>query len=134
MTVTNPKLRRFTPSNPCPICGGHQASPRGQGVRCYGFISEDGQWAHCTRPEDAGDINIVPNSETYPHRLTGGACRCGVQHGAARSEPAGAGESRGRARVVNTWDYHDAGGELLFQVVKYKPKSFKQRRPLCKLR
>jgi hypothetical protein len=36
--------------------------------------------------------------------------------------------------VVNTWDYHDAGGELLFQVVKYKPKSFKQRRPLCKLR
>jgi putative DNA primase/helicase len=31
--------------------------------------------------------------------------------------------------MVATYDYHDEGGNLLFQVVRYSDKSFKQRRP-----
>ncbi len=31
--------------------------------------------------------------------------------------------------ITNTYDYTDAEGTLLYQVVRYKPKAFKQRRP-----
>lgn len=34
-----------------------------------------------------------------------------------------------RGRIVATYDYRAAGGELLFQVVRFEPKDFKQRRP-----
>jgi P4 family phage/plasmid primase-like protien len=33
------------------------------------------------------------------------------------------------ARIVATYPYHDAAGKLLFEVVRYDPKDFKQRRP-----
>jgi hypothetical protein len=39
--------RRFRKSQPCPICGGYDEVARGTGQRCYGFRSDDGQWAHC---------------------------------------------------------------------------------------
>src|SRR5215218_1145942 len=32
-------------------------------------------------------------------------------------------------RIVATYDYHDADGQLVFQVVRYEPKGFRQRRP-----
>lgn len=32
-------------------------------------------------------------------------------------------------RIVATYDYPDADGEVLFQVVRYEPKDFRQRRP-----
>jgi AAA domain len=35
-------------------------------------------------------------------------------------------------RIVATYDYHDAAGKLLFQVVRYEPKDFRQRRPAGK--
>jgi len=38
------------------------------------------------------------------------------------------GEKRGR-RLVKTYDYHTASGELLFQTCRYEPKDFSQRRP-----
>lgn len=34
-----------------------------------------------------------------------------------------------RKRIVATYDYTDEAGELLFQVVRYEPKDFRQRRP-----
>ena len=34
-----------------------------------------------------------------------------------------------RRRVVAAYDYRDPGGELLFQVVRFEPKDFRQRRP-----
>lgn len=37
--------------------------------------------------------------------------------------------SRERARIVDTYDYVDERGELLFQVVRLDPKGFRQRRP-----
>ena len=35
----------------------------------------------------------------------------------------------GQRRIVATYDYHDQHGQLLFQVVRYDPKDFRQRRP-----
>ena len=32
-------------------------------------------------------------------------------------------------RIVATYDYRDAAGELLYQIVRFEPKDFRQRRP-----
>ena len=37
--------------------------------------------------------------------------------------------TNGRGHLVATYDYRDAGGALLFQVVRFEPKGFRQRRP-----
>ena len=39
------------------------------------------------------------------------------------------GQPAGKPRIVATYDYRDEAGELLFQVVRYRPKHFRQRRP-----
>lgn len=109
---------RFTRQSPCPICGGYDQAPRGQGIRCHGFLSSDGKYIHCSREEYAGDLPIEPNSNTYAHRRTG-RCRCGSQHG----------QPSAKRRIVATYDYHDERGNLLFQTVRYEPKGFAQRRP-----
>jgi len=36
---------------------------------------------------------------------------------------------KGRRRIEATYDYHSADSDLLFQVVRYAPKAFRQRRP-----
>src|SRR5215212_10475474 len=71
--------QRFSRTNPCPICGGCQSDPQGKGVRCYGFISGDGRYAHCSREEHAGPL-VEHRDGTFVHRLTG-ECHCGMQHG-----------------------------------------------------
>ena len=38
-------------------------------------------------------------------------------------------QAQPRRRIVATYDYHDEAGGLLFQVVRYEPKDFRQRRP-----
>ena len=49
--------RRFTRTDPCPICGGHDGLGRGQGVRCFGFFDDSGNYARCTREERAGSLS-----------------------------------------------------------------------------
>ena len=51
-----PTLRRFRGDHHCPICGGAEDGRRGRGDRCFGFLSGDGAYAHCTRDECAGGI------------------------------------------------------------------------------
>ena len=41
----------------------------------------------------------------------------------------GNGRQHGSAKIVATYDYHDESGTLLYQVVRYNPKDFRQRRP-----
>jgi putative DNA primase/helicase len=49
---------------------------------------------------------------------------------AAGIEPTKAnGRDHGKPRIVATYDYVDARGELVFQVVRLDPKNFRQRRP-----
>jgi len=45
--------QRHTRSNPCPICSGGEDMPRGEGRRCAGFTSEDGEWVRCERRGEA---------------------------------------------------------------------------------
>jgi hypothetical protein len=38
-------------------------------------------------------------------------------------------EPAGQRRIITTYDYHDEAGALLFQVVRFEPKDFRQRQP-----
>jgi hypothetical protein len=117
--------QRFKRARPCPICNGGEDMPRGRGVRCSGFLSSDGEWAHCTREEHAGGLEASKaDPPTFAHRLRGD-CRCGVEHSPGAPLP-GRGE---RARFVAIFDYVDENGTLLFQVCRTADKQFPQRRP-----
>ena len=76
MTV---RIRRFTKSDPCPVCGGYDGLNRGQGLRCFGYYDRTGRYARCTREEKAGALSRNKDG-TYSHRLRG-TCRCGQSHG-----------------------------------------------------
>ena len=43
----------------------------------------------------------------------------------AAAQPA----NKPKAKIVATYDYHDSDGKLLYQVLRYEPKDFRQRRP-----
>lgn len=118
---------RFVRRNPCPVCGGYDDAPRGKGVRCFGYLSTDGRYAHCTRSELAGDLPLHAESQTYAHRLDG-SCRCGKAHGIATSSHT-LESPIPRRRLAATYPYHDEQGTLLFEVVRRDPKGFSQRRP-----
>ena len=36
---------------------------------------------------------------------------------------------KAKRRIINSYDYHDATGQMVFQAVRYEPKGFSQRRP-----
>ena len=113
------RRQRYTKARRCPVCGGAELDPRGKGKRCTGYLSPDGEWARCSREEHAGSLDLEASSETYVHKMHG-ACKCGTEHGAAKpstNEPEA------------TYDYVDEAGDLLFQVVRFPGKQFRQRRP-----
>ena len=118
--------QRFTRNRPCPVCNGRDGDQRGQSKRCFGFLSDDGGYAHCTRPEYAGQLEINSKSATFPHRLAGD-CGCGNTHGLEAPTAPGHNDQQARP-IVDTYDYTDEDGNFLFQVVRYDPKDFKQRR------
>ena len=112
---------RFKRSKPCPICGGFDSQERGRGKRCHGFLSEDGQWAHCTREDSSGGLHMFPQSKTFAHKLFGN-CNCGIQHNPEIQETMKDNNNR-------QYDYTDEQGEVLYQVCRAMPKTFFQRRP-----
>jgi hypothetical protein len=126
MSISAPT--RFTATNPCPVCGGHPALPHGQGIRCAGFVTDDG-YVHCTREEHAGPLEAsgaaVP---TFAH-IDRDDCRCGLPHsrygaltGAA---PKAARESsQPPRRIVATYEYRNASGHVLYRVARLSPKGF----------
>jgi hypothetical protein len=130
MTGVLSKLR-YSRDDPCPICGGWERAPRGQGTRCHGYRSADGAWARCSRDEHAGDLAMEPNTTTYVHRLVDD-CHCGRAHD-QRPRPVGHSHhpatASPRQRILTTYDYADDAGTLLYQVVRFDPKGFAQRRP-----
>lgn len=117
-----PADRRYVRGRRCPICDGADGDQRGSERRCFGFLSEDGQFAHCSREERAGSVKLSEGSQTYGHRRYG-PCACGTQHAAAETKPAQ------QRRIVAEYDYRDEGGTLVYQVVRFEPKGFRQRRP-----
>ena len=109
--------QRHTRRSRCPICGGGDGDPRGKEKRCCGFTSDDERWAHCSREELAGGID-QNDAGLYAHRLRG-SCRCGVEHGPAEANP----------NIEATYDYQSEAGALLYQVVRFRGKAFRQRCP-----
>ena len=61
---------------------------------------------------------------TFPETVNALAEHLG-QSSQRSSPPAG----NGKPRIVATYDYRDERGELLYQVVRFDPKGFRQRRP-----
>jgi hypothetical protein len=118
---------RFRKASPCPICHGYEELPRGHGNRCFGFLSDDGVYAHCTRAEHAGSLKPDRNGDSWPHRLVGD-CNCGVHHDPQTN---GRSSRNGYAprQIAATYGYVDEQGQELYQVVRYRPKNFSQRRP-----
>ena len=114
--------QRFTRHQPCPICAGFDDAPRGRGERCFGFLSSDSKFANCTCPEFAGTSPCNENSQTFAHKLDGD-CKCGTRH-----DPSLAPLST-KKEIEAVYDYTDDQGQLLYQVVRFKPKRFAQRRP-----
>lgn len=115
--------QRFSGTHPCPICGGYGQRPRGTGERCFGFLSDDGRFAHCTREEFAGALQRNPASQAFAHGLQG-PCGCGQTHSPARPGPGGKAEPREAA--LQTWDYWSADGRIgLFQVYRYEASNGK---------
>lgn len=136
--------QRFTTRNPCPVCGGGHDMPSGRGVRCYGFLGSDGSFAHCSREDFAGSLEIELDSGTFAHRLVG-PCACGATHGSAPVSPNGSEPHQStpprrhhdfrEAGAAHAYDYPDETGTVLFQVWRFaKPdggKSFVQARPVA---
>jgi putative DNA primase/helicase len=127
------RTARFRKSSPCPICNGFDEAPRGTGQRCYGFLSDDGLYAHCTREESAGRLRLNADSQTYAHRLRGD-CPCGGRHDPTPAvRPRLSRRAGALRRQVAVYEYVDEQGTLLYQVVRFVDldgaKSFSQRRP-----
>ncbi len=104
--------QRFTEQHPCPVCGGHPRLPRGVGERCFGFLSEDGAYAHCTREDLAGGLAPDPDGASFSHYLKG-PCRCGKMHGDPPLHDR-VPQNGHRPRCVKTtrWDICDAHGTV----------------------
>ena len=126
MTVTT--RQRFTRNQPCPVCNGYETLQRGGGDRCFGFYGEDRRYAHCTRKEKGGELSFHNESETYAHRLDGD-CGCGVRHDPEPPRARGRDNGAGLGDIVATSDYQDEAGKLLYQSVRFSPKTFRPRRP-----
>src|SRR5947209_7880687 len=126
--------QRYTRGHPCPICDNYASLLQGKGVRCFGYLSSDEKYAFCTREEKSGNLepHNIMDHDTYMHTLNG-PCDCGTQHGAPLPGGAAHGhkpytKSQPRAheserRIVAEYSYQDVRGRLLYQSVRYEPKS-----------
>ena len=112
--------------------------------------NEKGQW-NCPFPERHTNGDVHPSVTIKDDTATCWSQRCfeqadvfqlvglkeGIQSFAGQKKrvlelaglhkPNGNGQELGK--IVATYDYHDEAGTLLFQVVRYHPKTFRQRRP-----
>lgn len=70
-------VRRFTRSEPCPICGSFATAARRAGARCWGFAMSS--VAYCSRPELAGYLPYDDVKQAYKH-VFGWRCGCGRPH------------------------------------------------------
>jgi putative DNA primase/helicase len=121
---------RFHRTFPCPVCAGFPELERGKGERCCGFTGDDPSWAHCTRPEHAGDLKSTTAAvPTYAHRLIG-ECRCGTEHGIGVPAPVTRASKPPLGKVTATYTYESASGATVYRVCRYaEPKDFRPMHP-----
>jgi hypothetical protein len=121
--------QRFTRHHPCPICQGGDGDKRGRGIRCWGYLSDDGRYAYCTNDDYASSLPQRSNG-THKHKLDG-PCNCGEDHSTgyridpphrrpAPGEPASPPKrSHLKRSPIATHDYYDADGAIRFRVVRF---------------
>jgi hypothetical protein len=100
---------------PCPTCGGKDR---------FRFDDQEGKgtwFCNQCQPQAGDGFGLVQNVRgcDFPHALQLVADALGYQ-------PLNGEAPR---KIVATYDYTDATGTLLFQVVRFAPKDFRQRRP-----
>ena len=132
--------QRWAPSRPCPICGGNPRDGRGASRRCFGFASDiNPEWVECTREEHAGRLTRRPDSESYPHKVSGD-CPCGVRHDSSQPPAPLRLVNAPKKRVASTlpsgeeviYSYRDEQGVTIHQTVRRgygSGKAIYQRRP-----
>jgi hypothetical protein len=131
MTVS--RDQRHTRHHPCPRCGGHEQTRRGQGERCFGFTTE--QYVYCTREEYAGDAPFIESAGAWRHRLGDPAPAPKATElvpGVSRRHRRARRDGEDPGRLVATYDYRDRDGRLVYQVRRYVDqeghKTFRQYR------
>lgn len=112
-------IDRVSPARPCRVCGGSPNLPRGKGVRCVGFVTDDG-YLHCTRDERAGALQPDgADPPTYAH-VDSEDCRCGQPHVMYGSTNVVQLRRPRRVRTAGSWDIRDRAGRLLARHVRYQ--------------
>ena len=94
----------------CPVCRKAGADKSGDHLK----IQPGGKFGCAVNPKDHEHRKEI-------FKLAG--CRTWLK---PASNGGGNGSGKG---IVATYDYHDASGKVVFQVVRYEPKDFRQRRP-----
>jgi hypothetical protein len=69
------RVDRYTAGRRCPVCGGCS----GGTPNCWGYLSDDGRFARCTRGERSGGLELEEKTTSFVHFL-GGLCNCGATH------------------------------------------------------
>jgi hypothetical protein len=104
----------------CPLHGGERDS--------FALNPENGLW-HCFSGcgDIGGDVfDFLSRKEGLDFSE---ALAVLARWGGTASQPTAAVPARHTRRIAQTYDYTDEAGRLLFQVVRYEPKGFAQRRP-----
>jgi predicted P-loop ATPase len=118
-TKTAGQRKRFKGDFVCPVCNGTEGEDRGQGTRCFGYLS--GRSIVCTREDHAGQAPYEAGPKGYRHNAKG-PCPCGKEHAPSDKKKMGP--------IDRVYKYHDDAGKVVFETVRFKePKDFRQRRP-----
>ncbi|MHC4563394.1 MAG: AAA family ATPase [Planctomycetota bacterium] len=116
--MTGERWKKVTKADPCPVCGKPD----------WCAWTPDGELLKCERQAQA-----PPGMALVKAQDGGGLFRYedGRPFAPAPRQTANAklANSQKRGRIVTAYDYRNAEGELLFQVVRCEPKAFPQRRP-----
>jgi putative DNA primase/helicase len=101
---------------------GIQASPSMQ-------LSADHAYDHgASKCYDIIALHMGATGMPFKDALDDPARRAGIRP----TNGTGTGKKQGKRRILATYDYPDRNGNLLFQVVRFEPKGFAQRRPDAK--
>ena len=108
----------------CPLHNGQRDS--------FAVNPQNGLW-HCHSECDEGgsvfDFLMRKEGLEFSDALAAVARWSGTVSVSTVSLPTAAGSAKPSRQIAKTYDYTDEAGALLFQVVRFKPKGFAQRRP-----
>jgi hypothetical protein len=90
---------------------------------------DEGVWEDHETGDEGGTLDLVIRERGFKHKDYAAAAQWLEDNGYLKPDPRAPKKGGALGRIVAEFDYVDAAGKLLFQVVKYDPKDFRQRRP-----